>query len=155
MNLSVARAFHRTHLVRGKEKKTSTQFPPIQEKKQRREEGVWLGAYIARGGAFVPVRATNRNESSRVGTRGAPRALVPVRSMNRDECPSPAYICTQPHPTLRCSVFFSWIGGKWVLVFFILYHAQNVFDEMPEPHLNSHKMISSTEVSNFILFICN
>jgi hypothetical protein len=39
--------------------------------------------------------------------------------------------------------------------FFFLCHAQDVFDEMPEPHLSSHKMISSAEVSNFILFICN
>jgi hypothetical protein len=36
-----------------------------------------------------------------------------------------------------------------------LCNAQEVFDEIPEPHLSSHKMISSTEVSNLILFICN
>ena len=43
MNLSVARAFHRTHLVRSKGKKTSTHFPPIQQKKkQRREERGWV-----------------------------------------------------------------------------------------------------------------
>ena len=39
--------------------------------------------------------------------------------------------------------------------FFFLCHAQDVFDEMLEPHLSSHKMISSAEVSNFILFVCN
>ena len=54
---------------------------------------------------------------ARTGTKAIAEDLVPVRGMNRDECPSPPYI-SNPRLLLYSVIFFARIGGKWVLVFF-------------------------------------
>ena len=113
------------------------------------------GALVpVRLGALVPVHAKNRDQSSRAGPRGMPRSFGPGSCQEPGPIPLPCLYIVAPTP-LSPLFFFPGLVGSGGASFFSLCHAQDVFDEMPEPHLSSHKMISSTEVSNFIIFICN